>query len=361
MEAQPPTRHGLDIYNLGYVFTQCWWLLTGFGEYVIYRAIPETIGAIGLLYVPVLAGAVALPFILRRRVPGLLPAMICWIVLSLIPSQILSFIHPVTDRYLYFPSVGVAVLVAWGILSMASRWKSTGRVIAVCAIIILASAWTYKTRAYLQEWNDPRSVWYGAASKSDDPNVYQYLGSHYQTSADSLSVRLATGGRVAGQARALAQTVWERDPRLGDLLDEWADGSFEGPVSLQYRSDLRDMAWGEFERALAVKGKRVRPNLFFRRAKLQFDTGDLEGAREEFLRAYEESRQHTFNEVREEMAVRCHHALGVIAWRQGNLEEALKMFTVARDLEIEVRKVFIPGMDGSIQRLKAEIEDQGSR
>jgi hypothetical protein len=361
MTAQPPTRHALDIYRLGYVFTQCWWLLTGFGDYVIYRAIPEAIGPSGLLHLLLLGGVLTLPFVLRHRVAGLALALAYWIVLSMIPSQILSFIHPVTDRYLFFPSVAVTVLVAWGVTSVGKQGKTTGKAAALCIIAILAAAWTYKTRAYLEEWNDPRSVWHGAAAKSEDTNIYQFLGSHYQTSADSLAQHLAAGGRAGDQARALAQVVWRDDSRLTDLLDEWEGARHDGPISQVYQSVLRGMAWDEFERALAVKGKRVRPNLFFRRAKLQFDTGNLKAARREFLRAYEESRQHTFGEFRQEMAVRCHHALGVIAWREGDLEEALRLFTMARELQTEAGTTWVPGIDGYIRRLQPQAEVQGSK
>jgi hypothetical protein len=360
MGVQPPTRQPIGIQKLGYVMTQSAWLLTGFGDYVIYRVTPEAIGGVRLLHLLLLAAALAVPLMLHRRIPGLVLVLYYWMILSLIPSQILSFIHPVTDRYLYFPSVGLVVLVAWAIFMTGRRLGPKGIPVAICLVAALAALWSYRTLAYLGEWSDPRSVWFGAAAKSEDTNVYQFLGTHYQTAADSLAQSLAAGGSQRREAYALARAEWESDPRLEKLMAEWDSEEFGGPATLLYQRALRDRAWDEFGRAIAVKGKRVRPNLFFRRAKLQFDLGNLDAAAEEFRRAYEESRQHTFVEVRREMAVRCHHALGIIEWQRGNHAEALRMLTIARDEQLRAGMTWIPNLDGYIRRLESEAGSNGS-
>jgi tetratricopeptide (TPR) repeat protein len=308
-----------------------------------------------------IAVLLVLPLLLRRRVPGLALVLFYWMVLSLIPSQVLSFIHPVTDRYLYFPSVGLAILIAWVALAAGRRLGTKGTALAGVLLALLAVAWSSKTLAYLEEWSDPRSVWFGAAAKSQDTNVYQYLGTHYQTAADSLAHQLTAGGGSRQEAYSLARAEWEDEPRLQNLLDEWSGGDFTGPATLAYQRALRERAWHEFGRAVAAKGRRVRPNLFFRRAKLQFDLGNLEAAAEEFRRAYEESRKHTFIDVRQEMAVRCHHALGIIELQRGNRAEALRMFTIARDEQLRAGKTWIPNLDGYLRRLETEAGPAGSR
>jgi hypothetical protein len=352
MVAQPPTRHPFDVYELAYGFSQNAWLLTGLGDYVIYRVPPGAAEGVGLGHVLFLGGILVVPFILRRDIPELGLTLFCWIVLSLIPSQILSFVHPVSDRYLYFSSVAVAVLLAWGLLTVGRRWRKLGGVSAGVIVVAVALFWSYKTWAYVQEWRDPRSVWYAATTKSDDPNVYQYLGTHYQDTSDFLTQRLRASGPARDNTYRLAQLAWKGDSRLDQLLDEWDSGSYSGPVSLAFRASLREMAWEAFEQALARKRGRVLPNLYYRRAKLQFDLRNMEEARQEFRMAYEESRKHTYEGARQEMAVRCLYALGAIEERLGNYDEALRLFTIAQQEQQKVRKTWVPNIDSQIEKLR---------
>jgi hypothetical protein len=355
--AQPPTRQSLHLFELGYVFSQCLWLLTGFGDYVLYRVPPRAMQSISVIYAALSAGILVLPFLMRRYIPGLALALFCWIVLSLIPSQVLGFIHPVADRYIYFPSIGIVILLAWGVPAatervMMARWKKAGRLVAIGVLVAVTLVWLRSTHAYVREWNDPRSVWYGATAKSDDGYVYQYLGTHYQDAADSLANRLNAAGRRRETNYRLAELVWESDERLNDLLDEWDGEDYEGPMSQAFRRHLREMAWHELERAVERKGTLLRPNLFFRRGKLQVDLGDLESARHEFQQAYEQSRLHTYEGVHQELAVRCHYALGVVAWRLGDHDEALRMMALARDEQTRAGKIWAPDLDAYIERLK---------
>ena len=105
--------HTPDPYVLSASLIQNLWLLTGFGSYVIYRVPPETTQIIwkiaGALF---LIAAFVAPFFLHKKFPAV-AVLLYWILFAFIPSQVLSFTHPVTDRYIFFPSVAGVILIAW--------------------------------------------------------------------------------------------------------------------------------------------------------------------------------------------------------------------------------------------------------
>src|SRR5437879_3168719 len=103
----------------------------------------------------------AAPLLLRRRSP-LIVVLAYWILLAFLPSQLLSFFHPVTDGYLFFPSVAAIILLAWGVIAAGERLGRRGAVVAVALLALVALFWGRTTLAYLAEWQDPRSVWYAA-------------------------------------------------------------------------------------------------------------------------------------------------------------------------------------------------------
>ena len=73
------------------------------------------------------------------------------------------------------------------------------------------------TVAYLSEWQDPRSLWYAAVQKSQDPDVYHMLGAQYLNLAESIGVKPLGDRLPENQARRLAAIVWEKDPQLPAL------------------------------------------------------------------------------------------------------------------------------------------------
>jgi hypothetical protein len=158
-------------------------LITGFGTYVIYRAAPlpqgmgleiaATIGFI-LLFVA--------PLLLRRKLP-LAVVLIYWILFAFIPTQVLSFAYPVTDRYLFLPSVAAVILITWGVTLAFEKFFKNSWMPSVILLSVLAVVWAVNTINYLHEWTDPRSVWYGASKKSSDPLVYYNLGWDYMDNA----------------------------------------------------------------------------------------------------------------------------------------------------------------------------------
>ena len=58
---------------------------------------------------------------LRRSVSAVL---LYWVLVSMLPPMALSFLTPVTDRYLFLPSVGICLLLAECLLWLGSRWRA---------------------------------------------------------------------------------------------------------------------------------------------------------------------------------------------------------------------------------------------
>lgn len=350
MAAQPPTRNEFEIVVFAQSTLQNLWLLTGLGEYTLARGRPEEINpAAGAAIVVATATLAVGPAFLARWVGGRAVALIYWLLLSLIPPQVLSFVHPVADRYLFFPSVAVAMLIAMPLPNLVGQRGRTGWGVTAVIFAIVAAVWTLAATRYLSEWNDPRSVWYGAAQKSDDVVVYQYLGTHYQDEADRLPARVAGDGAQREQAASLVRAVWGDDPRAESLTPEHVRA---------FQSRLRELAGEAFEEALRRKGTRVVPNLYFRMGKLAMDTGDFARADLEFQRAFEEAQRHTSADVRGELAVRSLHARALVRWKQKDYEAARQWLERAQQEQDKSGRVWVPELPQHRQQLEAIMQRQ---
>jgi len=354
--AQPPTGHRPNMYVMAAAFVQSLWLLTGFGTCVIYR-VPPNLSAGILLQIAgaaMLLAIFAAPLLLRRRWP-MATVLAYWILFGLIPAQVLSFMHPVTDRYLFFPSVGAAIFIAWGIIAAGERLGREGLIGATAVLAAITILWGVKTLAYVREWRDPRSVWYAATAKSSDPEAYYNLGSHYQDTAGRLGIKPRGAPLTEPDARRLASAVWASDPRLPALFAEWAGGQHDGPLEKAFRAHLRTLAWDAFEQRVRTKGVTSMPNLYFRRGLLLSDGNDLQGARKEFLAAAEEASRFPLAESRQEFLVRSHSALGVTAWQERDFSEAMRWLKLAEEEQTRAGRNWVPDLTANRKRLEGII------
>jgi len=355
MDAQPPTRNPFEFYVFGHSTLKNLWLLTGLGDYVLARGRPDAgMGAVSrMAYAAVAVGVFLLPALWWKRMPGRAVALVYWVLLALVPSQVLSFVHPVADRYLFFPSAGFVLLLCWWGGRVSERGGRRMRLGVGAAAILLAGFWTRSTLAYIDEWRDPRSVWHAALEKTDDVAVHQYLGTHYQDQADRLPTLLRGDAVQRAEARALAEAVWGEDGRLAPLLEEWvSDPASPGPRTEAFQHYLRQLAMEQYDQALRLKGSRVLPNLFFRRGKIALETGRFGLAEREFKRAYEEAQRHTSPRVQQELAVRSHHALGLVYWRQRRYAEALEWVRLAEAAQQRFGGHWVP----NIQEHRRQLE-----
>ena len=354
--AQPPTPHRPNSYVILAAFAQSGWLLTGFGRYVIYRVPPNTASPLVLQFAAtaLLVVAFAAPLLLRRYSP-LAVVLIYWILFAFLPSQALAFEHPVTDRYLFFPSVAAVILIAWALIKTSERFGRRGLFAAIGLLAIISIAWTRTTLAYLAEWRDPRSVWYGATQKSSDSDAYYNLGSYYQDMAGQLGTAQRGTPLPKGKAETLAAAVWAGDTRLPQLLSEWQQDQHGGPIEQEFKHHLRRLAWDAYEQRIRNKGILSLPNVYFRRGLILSDDGDKQGARKEFLAAADEAAKFPFAEWRNEMLVRSHNALGIIAWQEGDFSEAMRWLKLADEEQTRAGGNWVPDLTTNRKRLEGII------
>jgi hypothetical protein len=281
--------------------------------------------------------------------------LIYWILFTLIPSQVLSFAYPVADRYLFFPSVAAAVLIAWGVMTMGERLGRQGSIGALILLVGVGSIWARTTISYVAEWRDPRSVWYAASTKSSDPLVFYNLGWHYLDTAAGLGKAARKPRPSEADLQRLASAVWESDPRLPALLSEWSQGQRDGAVETEFQHHLRTLAQQNFDSALSAKGRHILGDLYMRRGLLLLDQDDLQGARKEFLAAVDEASRSSFTEGRQEILVNSYNDLGIVAWRQTNYQEALHWLTLAEELQTRSGANWLPDLTANRKRLEAII------
>ena len=359
--AQPATGSRPDPYVILSALIQNFWLITGFGKYVIYRVAPVPQDTIIEIAATIGLGLIFLaPLILRRRFP-LTVALIYWILFAFIPTQALSFAYPVTDRYLFFPSVAIAILIANAAITASEIFFKKAFIPAASVLVIIAAIWCMKTIRYLQEWNDPRSVWYGASKKSSDPLVYYNLGWDYMDNA----ARFGTGARKTPlsneEATRLASKVWEHDPRLTSLLAEWDKGVHGGPVEKDFVNSLRGLAHNAYDEALARKGKHVMADFYFHRGMLFLDERKMKDAEREFMNGINEASRSTFTEGNQEVLVNCHYNLGVAYWTEGNYTEALKWMSLVEEEQARFGGNWFPDVSTYRQRLEQMIKAKTSQ
>jgi hypothetical protein len=357
--AQPSMGNRPNPYVLAAALVQNIWLLTGFGRYVIYRVPPNA--AAGTVFelaaILFLIAVFAAPLLLRKRWP-IMVVLLYWLLFALIPAQVLSFSHPVTDRYLFFPSIGAVILIAWGLISAGKSLGRRGSIAAVVIFVAIGVLWGRATLAYVAEWRDPRSVWYAATSKSSDPTTAQNLGSYYLGVADRLGPKPVGSPLSDAEARSLAAVVWSGDPRLPALLAEWSAGQRGGPIEREFQSALRSLAWNAFERSLSVKGTRVMPGLYYNRSLVLFNRGDFAGARRELQATLDESAREGFAPVRQQLTVYSHAQLGTIAIKEGDYREALRWYRVADDEQTRFGGKWIPDLNATRKRLETMVGSQ---
>jgi hypothetical protein len=354
--AQPATGSHPDPYVLFAALLQNIWLITGFGKYVIYREAPVAQG-MGLEIAATLGLIIIFlaPLLLRRKFP-LAVVLIYWILFAFIPTQVLSFAYPVTDRYLFFPSVAVVVLVAWAAISASEKFARKSFIPGLATLLIVGVIWGVNTTNYLHEWTDPRSVWYGASKKSSDPLVYYNLGWDYMDNAAQFGPKARRAAPTKEAAISLASKVWQGDPRMTSLLSEWDKNIHGGAAENAFVGDLRKLSQEAFSEALTRKGKHIMPDFFFHWGLLFLDEGRMKEAKEQFMNGIEEASRSSYSEGNQEVLVNCHFNLGVACWTEGNYPEALKWMTLVRDEQARFGGNWFPGVDTQIQQLQQMIK-----
>ncbi len=351
--AQPSTGLQFDPAMHAKAFVQSLWLLSGFGNYVIYRLPPAPGGAFSqLVGLTTLGGLFALPWLLRKRHPTT-TVSIYWILFTYLPTQVLPFSYPVADRYLFLPSVGAVILIAWLLIQVTNylpRWKVAG---ATALAVVVSAIWFTKTVSYLSEWQDPRSVWFAATQKSEDVHVYYELGWEYREKAASFGLHPRNAPLPPEEAKRYASVVWKGDPRLPQLLTELGDNQHSGPVEKAFKEYLLAKATENFDDALTRKGAHIMPDLFLSRGVCFLDKGDMESAKKEFLAGVDETSALPYSEGQQEALIACHYNLAVAEQGLGHSKEALSWVRLAEEEQDKLGRTVLPEITPARQKLES--------
>jgi protein O-mannosyl-transferase len=351
--AQPGTGAEPDMSMHAASFVQGMWLLIGLGNYVLYRvpapngsALAQIAGAVFLL------ASFVFPLLLRKRYPTV-TFLIYWILFTYLPTQVLPFSYPVADRYLFLPSVGAVILIAWLIVKATDHLPKWNFAAAIALVTVVSLLWLGKSAGYLSEWQDPRSVWYAATRKTNDFHVYYELGWEYLDKSASLGAGLRNPPLPVEQSKQLASLVWRDDPRLPQLLSELSAGHHTGPTENAFKKYLQAKASENFDRALATKGEHLLPDLFLNRGVLLLDKGEMQSAKKQLLEELNEVSQLPSPEARQEALIACYYNLGVAEDGLGNSKEALSWIRLAEQEQNQLGRTIIPGLSDNRQKLES--------
>jgi tetratricopeptide (TPR) repeat protein len=217
----------------------------------------------------------------------------------------------------------------------------------------LAGFYTYKTAAYLAEWNDPRSVWYGAHLKTQNPQVAQFLGEIYHNAGDRLNefVKSAAALQITNESN-LAEAVVADPARLQSLRAEWQASSLPRTNSAAYRDQLWDLAWQQYQAALARRGTLSTPNLFMNRGRLLVSQGKSDRAIPEFEAALALAQVSSYEVIRQETVIHALRAIGTAHWHLRNYKAAQPWFVKAVDVQRKSGRVWVSTLDQELQRVQ---------
>jgi len=332
------------------------WLLTGCGTYALYRSMSSAANWSFLARAAVVTCAIALwavPFLLYRTRQPLRAALASWVLFQLVPPMLLSFIVPVTDRYLFLPSVGVCILAADLVLALASRWQGAHWA-AWTLGLALATVWCVKTFNYAAEWGDPRSVWYGAHFKTKNPEVFQFLGEVYQDAGEHINNFIKSGTPLnPTNELKFARAVLSDPERLSKLDAEWQAAAGPKTNSIAYRDELWNFAWEQYRTSLSYRGKLSTPNLFMDRGRLLVSQGKYSDAVGEFETALAYAQASGYALIRQETVTHALRSIAVAYWNMQNFRESEQWYLKALDVQNKSGQVWVPTLQSELDEVRA--------
>jgi hypothetical protein len=332
--------------------------------------------------------------------------MLCyWVLIQMVPPMLLAFIVPITDRYLFLPSVGICLLlvemaagcgrrvgirgveaenaVRQGIgarppsLSPSDGERVPARAgagqskglpsvagsialgfLRACwlpwvLLAILGMVWGIKTWNYVGEWRDPRSVWYGAHLNTSNSQVQQFLGEVYQNAGDRMTGFVKSGaGLELTNELLFARAVLSDEAAVERLRAEWTGAVPARTNSVAYRDRLWAFAWQRFEESVARRGTLNAPNLFMARGRLLVSEGKFAQAIAEFQNALALAQTSNYAAIRNEGVTHALFAIGVAYWNMDNYGEAQRWLLKAQEAQRKSGQVWLPTLDQEVERIK---------
>jgi hypothetical protein len=395
--AQPSTNQAPNVFILAATQLANLRLLTGLGQYTLFRPAPDPAAWRLTARIVIILAAVAvwlLPLLLLRarkdktdpasQTPPpvsfatrplslILIALFYWILLNMIPPMVLSFLVPITDRYLFLPSVGICLFLATvpALFSLspsegeragvrgadsvvAPRTKPYAHWLGITLFAAFAAIWATKTCNYVTEWSDPRSVWYGAHFKTKNSQVSQFLGEIYHNAGDRVDAFIKAGAPIQlTNDLPIAQAVLADKERAASLRAEWVGDLSTRTNSTAYRDLLWASAWQQYQDSAAHRGKLSAPNLFMNRGRLLVSQGKFDKAVPEFQIALAFAQTSSYDVIRQESVIHALRAIGTCYWHMRNYKEAVPWFLKAQDIQRKSGKPWIATLDQEVDKIKS--------
>jgi len=244
----------------------------------------------------------ALVYTLRGRRPWLLVGWL-WFCGTLLPVIGLVQVggQAMADRYTYLPSIGLLILVVWGLAEAGQPWRHHGVIlwVAGCVLIIACSG---LTREQLRYWQDSETLYQHALAVTEN----NYLAHH------NLGIYFFSKGRT------------------DEAITQYQE-------ALQVQPDSA-MAHYDLGAALGKKGETDEAIIQFQKAlKLNPDNADarinlgtaiaMKGRTDEAIAEFAEALR------RKPDNAEAHYDLGALYGREGKLDEAIAEFQEAIRLQ----------------------------
>jgi len=285
-------------------------------------ASPLALLGLGMIVVVALAAARA------ARASGKTALWILWTYVTLLPVLAFGRYGDVlmADRFLYIPSVGLALLLARGIALAGAFKPSVARAVGATAACLVA-AFGIAAHAQSALWKDDLGLFSRMVETSPDSGmVHSNLGLAYQRKGEYRKAQqefLAAIERTPSYALAHNNLAvsYEREGRLVDALRSYEQALRLAPAQLEPRINaaslrvkLGDAAWGlEQLRTLAESHPRYPPALYAYAEAL-----DYVGRRDEALPFLERVL------AADPLYANAHYMRGKILAEQGRKEEAAR-------------------------------------
>jgi tetratricopeptide (TPR) repeat protein len=221
-----------------------------------------------LLAAVFLSGVTALFFVWQKRCPWLLMGWL-WFIATLVPVIGLIQVgeQSMADRYTYIPSIGLFVLIVWGVYESCRAWRQLVPALTVAGLAALVSC-CWLTRQQLGYWRNSESLFRHALAVTENNswamsnlgdvtfnqgrtdeaiNYYQQALNLKPTAAD-LHNNLGAAFLAKGQ---IDEAIAEAEEAVR-LKPEYADAHLNLGNALS-KKGLPDDAIGQFQEGIRLK------------------------------------------------------------------------------------------------------------
>ena len=245
-----------------------------------------------------LLGITVLCIMVRRRYPFMLTGWL-WYGGTLVPviQLVQTGSHAMADRYTYVPSIGVLVMVVWGVYELTRWWRHQVMILSVAggAAIILCLG---ITRQQLGYWQDSETLFRHALEVTDN----NYLAHN------NFGFMLAQRGQLDEAISHFQEAIW--------LKPDYSEAYNNLGFVFDKRGQL-DEAITQYQEAI-----RLKPD----DAEVHCNLGIVLGQKGQIAEAVGEFQEAI--RLRPEYA-EAHYHLGVALGKLGRLDEAVKQYREA--------------------------------